>query len=121
MTVLIWIALMTFGGVGAVLRFAIDGSVSRRVLGALPHGTLVVNLSGALLLGFLDGLAPSRDAALLLGTGVLGAYTTFSTWMFETQRLVEERQLARAALNLLVSVVAGVATAALGLWVGGRL
>lgn len=117
---MVWLALMVCGGVGAVLRFAVDGSVSRRVSGAMPYGTLVVNLSGAVLLGFLDGLAPSKDAALLLGVGVLGAYTTFSTWMFETQRLVEERQLARAAMNIIVSVVAGVAVAALGLWIGGR-
>ena len=121
MTALVWGALMVCGGVGAVLRFVVDGAVSRRVAGVMPYGTLVVNLSGAVLLGFLEGIVPSRDAALLLGAGVLGAYTTFSTWMFETQRLVEERQLSRAAVNILVGVVAGVASAALGLWLGGRL
>lgn len=118
---MVWLVLIVCGGVGAVLRFVVDGFVSRRVSGALPYGTLVVNLSGALLLGLLEGLAPSKDAALLLGVGVLGAYTTFSTWMFETQRLVEERQLARAAMNIIVSVLAGVATAAFGLWIGDRL
>ncbi|MDQ6641279.1 MAG: fluoride efflux transporter CrcB [Actinomycetota bacterium] len=121
MTLVVWIGLTLLGGVGAVLRFVVDGTVGRRMSGTMPYGTLVVNLSGAALLGLLVGLAPSKDAALLLGTGVLGAYTTFSTWMFETQRLVEERQLARAALNIAVSVAAGVATAALGLWIGGRL
>ncbi len=55
------------------------------------------------------------------GTGLLGAYTTFSTWMFETQRLTEERQATRATQNIVVSMVAGVAMAALGLWIGGRL
>jgi CrcB protein len=124
-TAVVWILLMVCGGVGAVLRFVVDGSVSRRLARALPYGmpygTLLVNLSGAVLLGLLDGLVVSKDAALLLGTGVIGAYTTFSTWMFETQRLAEERQLALAVLNVLVSVVAGIATAALGLWIGGLL
>ena len=52
---------------------------------------------------------------------MVGAYTTFSTWMFETQRLTEERQAIRATQNIVVSVVAGVAVAALGLWTGSRL
>jgi len=118
-TALLWLGVLAGGGVGAVLRFLVDGAVSRRLPGRLPYGTLVVNVSGAFVLGVLDGVVLPRDEALLFGTGVIGAYTTFSTWMFETQRLGEERQLARAIANIWVSLIAGVGLAALGLWWGG--
>ena len=86
-----------------------------------PFGTLAINLSGALILGFLTGLALSHDEALLAGTAAVGSYTTFSTWMFETERLAEDRELGRAVANVVVSLVLGVAAAALGNWIGGRL
>jgi len=120
-TGLVWLAVLAIGGVGAVLRFLVDGWVSRLFAGRLPYGTLVINLSGSFVLGFLDGVVLPKDAALIFGTGLIGAYTTFSTWMFETQRLGEERQVARAAANVWISLVAGVSLAALGLWLGGLL
>lgn len=121
MTVLVWAGLSLLGGVGAVARFLVDGAVSRQAARGFPYGTLLVNLSGAGGLGLLEGLGLSTDTMLLLGTGVLGAYTTFSTWMFETQRLAEERQVARAATNVAVSILLGLGMAGLGLWVGARL
>jgi len=92
MTLAIWAGVVVIGGVGAVLRFLVDRTVSARAAGSFPYGTLVVNLSGALLLGVLSGLALSPHLALLAGTAFVGSYTTFSTWMLETQRLAEERQ-----------------------------
>ena len=121
MTVAVWAGVMVIGGIGAVLRFLVDRTVSGRVDGWFPYGTLAVNLSGALLLGFLSGLALSPDLALIAGTAFVGSYTTFSTWMLETQRLDEERQLWPAAANIVVSVVLGLAAAWLGMWIGGRL
>jgi fluoride exporter len=121
MSGLVWGGVALAGGLGAVLRFLVDGQVSNRVTGSAPYGTLVVNLSGAVLLGALAGLAVPPDVALVLGAGVIGAYTTFSTWMFETHRLIEERQSRLALLNIVVSVVAGVCAAAVGVWIGGRL
>ena len=118
---LVWAGVVVASGAGAVLRFLLDGAVSRRVPGSMPYGTLLVNLTGAFALGLLAGLAVSRDVELVLGAGVIGAYTTFSTWMFETQRLIEERQFVLAMTNLSFSVVAGLATAAAGLWLGGGL
>ena len=118
MTALVWAGVVVLGGVGAVLRFLVDGSVSARAGRAFPYGTLVVNLSGAFVLGLLAGLALGRDAALLAGTATVGAYTTFSTWMFETQRLGEDRQARYLLANVLVSLVAGLAVAALGRWIG---
>lgn len=120
-TVLVWCGVAVLGGFGAILRFLVDGAVSRRVARSFPFGTLAVNLSGAVILGLISGLTLSADAALLAGTALVGAYTTFSTWMLETERLAEERQLWAAAANIVVSVVCGLAAAALGLWLGGLL
>jgi fluoride exporter len=121
MTVAVWAGVVLIGGVGAVLRFLVDRNVSARTAGSFPYGTLAVNLSGALLLGFLSGLVLSPHLALLAGTAFVGSYTTFSTWMLETQRLTEERQMGPAVANIVVSVALGLAAAWLGLWIGGRL
>ncbi len=121
MTLLVWVGVMAIGGVGAVARFVVDRAVSTRLSRPFPFGTLVVNLTGALLLGFLAGLALSPDVALLAGTAFVGSYTTFSTWMLETQRLGEERQVVAAFANIAVSVVLGVAAAWLGQSIGAAL
>lgn len=119
MSGLLWIAVILLGGCGAVARFVLDGMVGTWLGRSFPYGTLVVNLSGAFVLGLLTGLSLSSDAALLAGTATVGSYTTFSTWMLETQRLEEERQHAPAAVNIAVSLVAGLGAAALGRWIGG--
>ena len=121
MTVAIWAGVMVIGGVGAVLRFLVDRAVSNQVSRPFPFGTLVVNISGALLLGFFAGLALNPHVALLAGTAFVGSYTTFSTWMLETQRLGEERQVVSAFANIAVSVVLGVAAAWLGQSIGAAL
>ena len=114
MTALVWAGVVLVGGAGSVLRFLVDRTVGRRLSRPFPFGTLAVNISGATLLGFLGGVALSKEAALLAGTAFVGAYTTFSTWMLETQRLGEERQAWAALGNIVVSVVLGVAAALLG-------
>ena len=121
MTLAIWFGVMVMGGFGALARFALDRAVNQRVGRPFPFGTLAVNASGACLLGFLAGLALSPQVALVVGTGFVGSYTTFSTWMLETQRLSEERQLRPAVANIIVSLVLGLVAAWLGLWIGGRL
>ena len=121
MTVAIWAGVVVAGGIGSVLRFLIDGAVARRVARSFPVGTLTVNISGAVLLGLVSGLALSRQAALLADTAFIGSYTTFSTWMLETQRLAEERQAWSALANIVVSVALGVTAALFGQWIGGRL
>ena len=117
----VWAGVVLLGGVGAVLRFAVDRAVASRLSGPFPFGTLAVNLSGATLLGFFGGLALSPSMALLAGTAFVGSYTTFSTWMLETQRLSEERQLRPAILNIVVSVAFGLLAAWLGQQIGVRL
>jgi CrcB protein len=118
---LLWVGVLLAGGVGAVLRFLVDGAVARRAARSFPFGTLTVNITGAALLGLLGGLALSRHAALLADTAFIGSYTTFSTWMLETQRLGEERQIRGAVTNLVVSIVLGIAAALLGQWIAGQL
>ncbi|MCW3066111.1 MAG: camphor resistance protein CrcB [Solirubrobacterales bacterium] len=114
MTVLVWIAVGVVGGLGALARFLLDSAVSERAPGAFPFGTLVVNVSGAALLGLVVGLALHGDALLVAGTGALGSYTTFSTWMFETHRLGEDGELWTAALNVTVTLAVGLGAVALG-------
>ena len=121
MTVALWLGVMLIGGLGSVSRFMVDRAVARRAARSFPFGTLTVNITGAVLLGFITGLALPHHAALLAGTAFVGAYTTFSTWMFETQRLTEERQMWPAVANIVISVVLGIAAAALGQTIASAL
>jgi CrcB protein len=121
MTAVLWSAMVMVGGLGSVCRFGLDRAVAARMARAFPFGTLAVNLSGATLLGAITGLALSPTGALLAGTAFVGAYTTFSTWMLETQRLAEERLIGAAAVNVAVSVLLGICAAAIGQWIGARL
>ena len=100
MNVLLWAGVVLIGGAGSVARFLVDGLVASAAGRDFPFGTLAVNISGAMILGLLTGLALSHDAALLAGTAAVGSYTTFSTWMLETQRLAEERQGGAAIANV---------------------
>jgi CrcB protein len=122
MTFAVWMGVAVIGGFGAVSRFLVDKAVTKhaakRLSRPFPVGTLVVNVSGAWLLGFFGGMALSPNAALLAGTAFVGAYTTFSTWMLETQRLGEERQVWPAVANIGISVALGLGAAWLGLTVG---
>jgi fluoride exporter len=121
MTAGLWLAVAALGGTGAVARFMLDGWVSDAFGREFPLGTLAINVSGAFALGLLDGFAVTGTAMLLAGTATLGAYTTFSTWMLETQRMREEGEFAGAAANVAVSVVTGIVAVALGHWLGSTL
>jgi CrcB protein len=109
------------GGAGASARFLLDGAVSSRTGGSFPWGTLVVNLSGAFALGVLAGTAVEGDALRLAGTGFLGAFTTFSTWVYESHRLGEDGELRMGVVNLLASLALGIAAVWLGRHVGAAL
>jgi fluoride exporter len=110
----LWLAVGLLGGVGALGRFLLDAAVSLRLGRQFPLGTLVVNATGALLLGLLVGLGVGGRGMLLAGVATLGSYTTFSTWMLESHRLGEDGELGLAAANLAVSLLAGLAAAAAG-------
>jgi CrcB protein len=114
--------LVVAGAVGAVLRYLVDRLVQGRVASDFPYGTLVINVSGSLVLGFLTGAALHHGlgAAWLtvLGTGCIGAYTTFSTFTFDTVRLLGGDAAGAALANVGVSVAAGLGAAAAGLALG---
>jgi CrcB protein len=112
--VLLWAGVAVLGGAGAVARYLVGAAVMARAPWRLPLGTIAVNLSGALALGVLAGSSLHRDALLLAGTAVLGSYTTFSAWMFESERLAEDRRWLLVAVNVGGSLVLGVLAVALG-------
>ncbi|MDR6987641.1 CrcB protein [Paenarthrobacter nitroguajacolicus] len=115
MTVLL---LALAGGVGAAVRFVVDGLVRERLKTAFPWGTVAINISGSLLLGLLAGFVMRGHAPeslmLVLGTGFLGGYTTFSTASLETVRLVQSGRTALAVINALGTMVVSVLAAAAG-------
>ena len=116
-----WVAVAVLGAFGAYARFFVDGLVSARAGREFPFGTLVVNLSGAFILGVLAGATLDATAYRLAGTATIGAYTTFSTWMLETQRLAEDGRFAAAWANVVRERGLGLAVAALGRALGGAL
>lgn len=107
------------GALGAPARFLIDRTVQRRHPSVFPWGTLSVNVLGCLLLGVVGGGvrngAVPAGLQLLVGTGFCGALTTFSTFGFETVRLLEEGSVLEAGLNAVASLVLGVLAATAGL------
>lgn len=123
MAPLTFVLLAVAGGFGAAARLVLDGVIRTRVAGTVPWGTIVVNVTGSFALGLLTALAAGRLVPeawhLVVGTGFLGGYTTFSTASFETMRLLQERRWTIAVLNGLGVLITAVAAAALGLWIGG--
>lgn len=109
------------GGVGAAVRFAVDGLIRARGSVRFPVATVVINVSGSAALGFLTAAAAAHAVtepwAAALGTGVCGGYTTFSTAMVETVRLAQQRRWTASLLNLLGTTVVCVLAAGAGIWV----
>lgn len=110
------------GAVGSMARYWIGTVLAARLGAAFPYGTFFVNVTGSFLIGYIltagterFGLHPTFR--LLLATGFLGGYTTFSTFEYETLRLLETGAFLRAATNVVLSVVIGLA----GVWAGAVL
>ena len=122
MSALGWVAFLVAAAVAAPARYLLDAAVSHRLAGAFPWGTFLVNVTGSLLFGFVTGLALGHDLGrtlrIVLGTGFCGAYTTFSTFGYETVRLVEDGALNEALRNALGTLAAGGVAAAVGLALG---
>lgn len=116
-----WIAIGCGGAFAALLRVMVDKAVESHSSDRFPLGTLFVNLSGALALGVMYGLGITSTTKLILGTAVVGTYTTFSTLIFETERLCEEGDYLLATTNILGSMILGLAAAVLGWVIGQRL
>ena len=119
MTALLLVMLGSIAG--APLRYVVDREIQTRHERVFPFGTLAINMSGSLALGVLVGAAQSGGVSQLavdaVGAGVIGSYTTFSTFSWETLRMIEEGSVWQATANVVVSVGGGLASAALGFWV----
>ena len=110
---------------GAPARYLVDRLIQARHDTLMPWGTLTVNVAGSLVLGLLVGLVAHRElhqeVTLAVGTGFCGALTTYSTFSYETLRLVEDGARLYASLNVALSVVAAVGAAALGYGIGAAV
>jgi CrcB protein len=118
---LMWIALA--GAVGTLARYGLSGLVGRSVGAAFPWGTVAVNLVGCLAFGLVWGLLESRisvsgQVRLMIFVGFFGAFTTFSTFAFETVRLLEDGQWLFAAGNVLLQTVVGLLAVIAGMAAG---
>lgn len=121
-----FIAIASGGAVGALLRYWTSLAVHGRLGAAFPYGTLTVNVIGSLLMGFLYiwliermSAGPALRAFLMIG--VLGAFTTFSTFSIETLNLLESGQVSRALANVLLSVIACISAAGIGVLAARQL
>jgi CrcB protein len=101
--------------IGAPARYLTDRALQSRHDSVFPWGTFLVNVAGSALLGFLAALAGHPGAAVIAGTAFCGAFTTFSTFSYETLKLAEDRAWFLAALNVVVSIGAALGAAFLGL------
>jgi CrcB protein len=114
------LAVALGGAAGSVLRYALGYAIQARLLTVFPVGTLIVNVTGSLLLGFLvrfvlDTPAVSVETRLLVTTGFCGGYTTFSTFSYETARLIEDGDWVRAGSYVTASVVLSIAATFVGI------
>jgi len=115
------LGLSLAGGLGAVTRLVVARAVSQQAGSGSSLGIFVVNVSGTLALGVLIGAGLKGDALVIAATGALGSYTTFSTWMFDSQRLHEGGRRRAAALNLALSLATGIFAVWLGRELGASL
>jgi len=118
---LLWVALA--GALGAVARYAVHTAVQSRLAGRFPFGTVVVNLTGSFVLGVFAGLTLYHgldpDVRVVVGTGFIGAYTTFSSFSYETLGLFEDGAPRAALVNAFGSIAAGMLAATAGLVLAG--
>lgn len=122
----LWVALG--GALGSVARYACSGAVGRAVGGIFPYGTMVVNVSGATLIGFLAALSLPEGRVLLPAsarlftmTGICGGYTTFSTFSLETFNLLRAGEWIRASANVLFSVALCLLAVVIGYAIGAKV
>ena len=118
-----FINLVIGGAAGTIARYLLAGVVYRFTGTGFPYGTLVVNISGCFILGFLASLSDKKfmlgpDARLLLMIGFCGAFTTFSSLIFETDNLVRDGQAIRAFTNIFASVILGFVLFRVGTFIG---
>jgi CrcB protein len=115
------LAVFAGGGLGAVCRYALSIAFLQRFGPGFPYGTMTINLLGCLLIGVVSQLAVSPLSRTFLSVGVLGGFTTFSAFAFETVVLADERATASALVYVSVSVLGGILAAGAGMWIAHRM
>ena len=118
-----WALLFLAGGVGTLARYCFAGVASQILGSRFPYGTLMINLLGCFFIGFLVALTQeklliSENLKLFLMVGFIGAFTTFSTFIFETSGLLKNGQFAAAFFNVIVSLIIGFLFFEVGFWLG---
>jgi fluoride exporter len=116
-----WAGVGVLAAIGALARCTLDDVVQRRLSWPFPVGILAVNTSGSIALGILAGAGTSGWTLRLAGAALLGSYTTFSTWIFDSQQLLVVRNARAAALNIVGSALLGLGAVALGFAAGSVL
>lgn len=119
MSVGAWIAIGLLGGGAAAARFFLDHAVSRALPGHFPFGILAVNVSGAFALGLVSGSALDGESLTIVAGGAIGSYTTFSTWVLDTELLERAGGRRPAVINVVLSAALGFAAFCLGHWIAG--
>jgi CrcB protein len=114
-----------FGAIGTLARYGLQGVVQIRAGSAFPYGTLLINLSGCLLLGFIGQLTLNRilissDMRIAIAVGFFGGYTTFSSFGWETAKMLEEGEWLRATTYVAASVFAGLLLSVAGIRLANR-
>ena len=109
------------GAAGSLVRYSLGKFISEKSKANFPIGTFIINITGAILLGLISTIGVSSNILLLLGDGFLGAYTTFSTFMYEGFNLFQEREKLNAFIYILGSLILGVVGYAIGNKLGSFL
>jgi len=114
-----------FGAIGTLARYGLQGVVQIRMGGAFPYGTLLINLSGCFLLGLIGQLTLNRmlvsaDMRMAIAIGFLGGYTTFSSFAWETAKMLEDGEWLRASIYVGASVIAGLFLSVAGIRLANR-
>jgi CrcB protein len=111
------------GALGAVARYIITLACARFIGLGFPYGTFVINISGSFVLGYVAAAFAHRERIshpmyLAVAVGFIGAYTTFSTWTYDSEALMRNSEWLKAAANLLGSIVVGLIAVRMGVWAG---
>jgi CrcB protein len=119
------ISIFLGGGLGAVSRFLVSQFIAARVSGEFPMGTLAVNVTGSLAMGFvafgLQTFTLPEHYRTFFAVGFIGAYTTFSTYALETVQLISKRAYGPAALNFILNNILSLAAILAGMWLCARV
>jgi fluoride exporter len=115
-----------FGAVGTLARYGLQGVVQVRTGGAFPYGTLIVNLTGCFLLGLIGQFTMNRlvippDWRVAIAVGFFGGYTTFSSFGWETAKMLEDGEWLRATTYVAASVIAGLFLSVAGIHLANKI